>query len=100
MSPNNKQKNNWARIRIESKYKLSVFGFSPNFDWKFLLNTFWLVLIILSVFSFYTYTNIMKAEDSGANYYSTGKKINTEKINKTIERFDLRKQSFFDLTSK
>ena len=48
-----KQKNNLEKMVYPKKYRLTFFGYTTYFDWKFLISLFLLMMISITFYAFF-----------------------------------------------
>ncbi len=83
------------KIKKENKLSLSVFGENQNSDWNILWKIMLSVLILAVIGGFYFYFHITREIGRDAEFFSANKApINTEKADKIISDFEIRKNNF------
>ena len=88
------------RFLRERKYRLSVFGMTPHFDWKFLLLVSLITLIVISVVGVTTYADIIGISESDiANDPVEQTYVNPEKVKEFLSEFEQKERRFESLMS-
>jgi hypothetical protein len=93
-----KQKNRWNRFLRERKYRISVFGLTPHFDWKIILFTSVVILVFITIFSFNIHLNITNISETDITTESIGEEyVNSDEINAFLSEFQEKEMRFNDL---
>jgi hypothetical protein len=96
----NKQKNIFNQMFRERKYRLSIFGVSPHFDWKILLILILIIFIVVAVYAQNLLLDIKSIDKLEFNESVQTNKINTEEIQKNVNIFEKNKIIFTELMNQ
>lgn len=90
-----KQQDTWNRFLRERKYRLSLFGLTPHFDWKLILLLSLLTLIAISVAGIGTYRRVVSLSESDIDLEPvTHTFVNPNEVNKFISEFEKKDKRF------